>query len=68
MYAQATVQPFAVVIALLAVAGLGWLLSRGARRMLHRYGVPTDERDVPEVSRPTIGEDGGDERDAAILS
>ncbi len=48
-------QPFAVVIALLAVAALGWLLSRAARRLLRRYGVPTDEREVPDVSRP-LGE------------
>lgn len=58
-------QPFAVVIALLAVAALGWLLSRAARRLLHRYGVPTDERDVPDVSVPLGGEDGGDEGDSA---
>jgi hypothetical protein len=34
---------FAVVIALLAVAGLGWLLAAGARRILRHYGVQTDE-------------------------
>jgi len=49
-------QPFAVVIALLAVAALGWLLSRAARRLLRRYGVPTDERDVPDASLPLRGE------------
>ena len=49
-------QPFAVVIALLAVATLGWLLSRAARRLLRRYGVPTDAQDVPDVSRPLGGE------------
>ena len=53
-------QPFAVVIALLAVAALGWLLSRAARRLLRRYGVPTDEREVPDVSRPLVGETGDD--------
>ena len=37
-------QAFAVVIALLAVAALGWALSWGARRILRRHGVPTDER------------------------
>ena len=37
---------FAVVIALLAAAGLGWLLSRAARRALRRRGVPVDERDA----------------------
>jgi hypothetical protein len=36
-------QAFAVVIALLAVAALGWALSWGARRILRRHGVPTDE-------------------------
>lgn len=65
MYARVTMQPFAVVIALLAVAALGWLLSRAARRLLHRYGVPTDERDVPDVSRPLVADDGDDEGDSA---
>ena len=37
-------QAFAVVIALLAVAALGWALSAAARRVLRRHGVPTDER------------------------
>jgi hypothetical protein len=45
-------QAFAVVIALLAVAAIGWLLSRAARSLLRRHNVPTDERDVPDVSRP----------------
>jgi len=39
------VQAFTVVVALLAVAAIGWLLSLAARRILRRYGVPTDERD-----------------------
>lgn len=39
---------FVVVIALLAVAGVGWLLSRLARRILRRHGVPTEEKD-PEA-------------------
>jgi hypothetical protein len=34
-----------VVVALLAVAAIGWLLTVAARRILRRYGVPTDERD-----------------------
>ena len=38
-------QAFAVVVALLAVAAAGWLLSLAARRILRRHGVPTDERD-----------------------
>ena len=46
VYARRDMQAFAVVIALLAVAGLGWLLSRAARRVLRRHGVPVDERDV----------------------
>ena len=36
---------FVVVIALLAVAAVGWLLAAGARRILRRHGIPTDERD-----------------------
>jgi hypothetical protein len=39
-------QAFVVVVALLAVAALGWLLSWVARRILRRHGVPTDEGDV----------------------
>jgi hypothetical protein len=39
-------QPVAVVIALLAVAAVGWLLPRAARRVLRRHGVPVDESDV----------------------
>ena len=35
---------FAVVVALGAVAALGWALSAVARRILRRYGVETDER------------------------
>jgi hypothetical protein len=61
-------QPFAVVIALLAVAAIGWLLSRAARGLLRRHGVPTDERDVPDVSTPlrrvSRDEDAADERPA----
>jgi hypothetical protein len=41
-------QAFAVVIALLAVAALGWALSWAARRILRRHGVPTDERSAPK--------------------
>jgi hypothetical protein len=51
-------QPFAVVIALLAVAAIGWLLSRWARAALRRHGVPTDESDVPSVSSPVLLEGG----------
>lgn len=60
MYARREMQPFAVVIALLAMAAVGWLLSRWARSLLRRHGVPTDESDVPSVSRPvwTEGRDG----------
>jgi hypothetical protein len=39
-------QAFAVVIALLAVAALGWALSAAAGRVLRRHGVPTDERSL----------------------
>jgi hypothetical protein len=39
------VSSFVVVIALLAVAAVGWLLAAGARRILRRHGIPTDERD-----------------------
>ena len=38
-------QAFALVAALLVVAAIGWLLTLAARRILRRYGVPTDERD-----------------------
>ncbi len=39
---------FAVVIALLAVAAVGWLLTAAARRILRRHGIQTDERDPGE--------------------
>jgi hypothetical protein len=39
---------FAVVIALVAVAAAGWLLTAAARRILRRHGVETDERDRDE--------------------
>jgi hypothetical protein len=52
-------QPIAVVIALLAVAALGWLLSSGLRRLLRRRGVPTDERDVQDAAAFGRGEAGG---------
>jgi hypothetical protein len=51
-------QPFAVVIALLVVAAIGWLLSRWSRAALRRHGVPTDEADVPSVSSPVWMEGG----------
>lgn len=60
VYARATMQPIAVVIALLAVAGLGWLLSLAARRVLRRHGVPTDERDVKDAAEPIAGDVAGD--------
>lgn len=41
-------QAFAVVLALLAVAALGWALTVAARRILRRFGVPVDE---PDASR-----------------
>jgi hypothetical protein len=44
------VEAFAVVIALLAVAGVGWALSALARRALRRRGIPTDQSDVEEAS------------------
>ncbi len=53
-------QAFTVVIALLAVALLGWSLSRAARRLLRRRGVPTDERDAAPVARPPRRESGDD--------
>jgi len=43
--------PFAVVVALAAVAGLGWLLTAGARRILRRHGIQTDERPPDDVDR-----------------
>lgn len=55
-------QAFAVVIALLAMAAVGWLLSRWARAVLRRHGVPTDESDVPAVSRP-VWREGSEEED-----
>jgi len=42
------VNSFAVVIALLAVAAVGWLLTAAARRILRRHGIQTDERDRDE--------------------
>jgi hypothetical protein len=38
------VQAFAVVVALAAVAALGWALTAAARRILRQFGVPTDDR------------------------
>jgi len=38
------VNAFTVVVALAAVAALGWALTAVARRILRRFGVPTDER------------------------
>ena len=46
VYACAVMQSFAVVLALLATAALGWALSALARRVLRRFGVRTE--DVPE--------------------
>jgi hypothetical protein len=37
-------QAFAVVLALLAVAALGWALTMVARRVLRRLGVQVDEQ------------------------
>jgi hypothetical protein len=37
-------QSFAVVLALLAAAALGWALTVAARRVLRRFGVQIDER------------------------
>jgi hypothetical protein len=48
-------QAFAVVIALLAVAALGWALTMGARYVLRRHGVPTRESDLQGPDEP--GED-----------
>jgi hypothetical protein len=48
-------QAFVVVIALLAVAALGWALSAGARLVLRRHGVPTRESDLRDPDEP--GED-----------
>jgi hypothetical protein len=42
---------FAVVIALAAVAAVGWLLTAGARYVLHRHGVRTDERPPEDADR-----------------
>lgn len=42
---------FAVVVALGAVAALGWALTAVARRILRRYGVKTDEREEDEADR-----------------
>jgi hypothetical protein len=53
-------QAFAVVIALLAVAALGWALSVGARRVLRRHGVPTRESDLREPAEPPGDDRPGD--------
>ena len=42
---------FAVVVALGAVAALGWALSAVARRILRRYGVETDQRPEDDAGR-----------------
>ncbi len=56
-------QAFAVVIALLAVAVLGWALSAGARRVLRRHGVPTDERAVRDHAAPGFPDGEPEESD-----
>jgi hypothetical protein len=65
VYARGIMQAFTVVIALLAVAALGWALSAAARRVLRRHGVPTDEPSVRDAGTP--GPTGGErqERDRA---
>ena len=45
------VNAFAVVVALAAVAALGWALTAVARRILRRYGVETDERSEDDEGR-----------------
>jgi hypothetical protein len=45
------VNAFAVVVALAAVAAVGWALTAVARRILRRYGVETDERSVDDEDR-----------------
>jgi hypothetical protein len=42
---------FGVVIALAAVAGIGWLLTAGAWRILRRYGVRADEHPPDDADR-----------------
>ena len=42
---------FAVVVALAAVAALGWALTAVARRILRRYGVETEERPEDDPDR-----------------
>ena len=42
---------FAVVVALAAVAALGWALTAVARRLLRRYGVETDEHSGDDAGR-----------------
>ncbi len=42
---------FIVVIALAVVAGIGWLLTVGARRILRRHGIQTDEPPPDDVDR-----------------
>lgn len=56
-------QAFAVVIALLAVAVLGWALSAAARSVLRRHGVPTDERTVGEAAAPGSSDGDPEESD-----
>jgi len=58
-------QAFAVVIALLAVAALGWALSAAARRVLRRHGVPTRESDVHAAAAPVPSDDEPAGRDRA---
>jgi hypothetical protein len=45
------VNAVAVVIALAAVAALGWALAAVARRILRRHGVETDERSGDDAGR-----------------
>jgi len=51
-------QAFTVVLALLAAAALGWALSVAARRILRRFGVPVDEREVSRAGGPSGLPDG----------
>jgi hypothetical protein len=61
------VNAFAVVVALAAVAALGWALTAVARRILRRYGVETDERSEDDEGRTLAREGSGASPEEAAL-
>ena len=58
---------FAVVVALSAVAALGWVLTAVARRILRRHGIETDERSEDDEGRTERASGSGAPPEEAVL-